>query len=678
MQITDMLSQYNRNLANGVEISGGTQGIRQIASSLQQMPVGNVFEGSVNHMENGVVTLGLSDGKTIQARLDSGVTVRVGESMFFQVRSNNGAQIAIRPFSQAGGMNPALLNALKAASLPADGRMVTMVNSMMEQSMPIDKQSLAQMAKLVTANERMDAATVVQMTKLGIPVTEEMAAQFENYKSDQYAILDQLESVMETIPEQLANGGENLKELLEFNRQMIHVLIGEAQATADGKVTVSEGTHQTKAAEIILQPGKEASGSQSVLLQEGENVQSGAQAAEGTGAWQEAGAAGEAAMQQGTGATGETGVQQGATGETVMQQGATGETVMQQGVTGGIGIQQEAGAAGEAVMQQGAEDLGEMGSKQGNEAAGKLETQKAAQAVSEEGIFSSGNTKNTVQLQHDALKNVFSSADLQQLSARLAKIPELSQNPAVFADGTLASDLTSKELLHLIGQAFSSRNPFSRQALSDLASSKEYRTLIRSVMEQQWLLRPEELKGEHKVSELYQRLDRQMEQMEKVLKAFGQNTPQLSDTASNVRSNIQFMNQLNQTWAYVQIPLKLAGQNAHSDLYVYTDKRKKREKGDELTAFLHLDLDNLGSTDVSVKLRNKQVATDFYLADDVSYRLIAEHIEILEKRLLEKGYQAQIHIKNQGEKVNFVEDMLSRGTPSAGGMVHRYSFDVRA
>ena len=36
-----------------------------------------------------------------------------------------------------------------------------------------------------------------------------------------------------------------------------------------------------------------------------------------------------------------------------------------------------------------------------------------------------------------------------------------------------------------------------------------------------------------------------MGQMERALKDFGQNTQQLSDTASNVRENIQFMNQLN-------------------------------------------------------------------------------------------------------------------------------------
>lgn len=65
MQISDMLGQYNRNIASGTEIAQGTQGIKQVVSSLQQMSVGNVFEGNVNSMENGVVILGLPDGKTI-------------------------------------------------------------------------------------------------------------------------------------------------------------------------------------------------------------------------------------------------------------------------------------------------------------------------------------------------------------------------------------------------------------------------------------------------------------------------------------------------------------------------------------------------------------------------------------------------------------------------------------
>ncbi len=623
MQITDIMNQYNRNLANGVETPSGSQGMKQVVSSLQEMAVGNVFEGSIQHMENGVATLGLADGKTVQARIDSGVTVRQGESMFFQVRSNNGMQIAIRPFSNGLNTNPTILNALKAANLQANAKMVTMVNTMMEQAMPIDKQSLAHMAKLVAGNSTMDITSIVQMAKLGIPVTEEMAAQFENYKSDQYAILDQLETIMETLPEQLADGGLSQKELLDLNRQMIKIFLGGMEQTEGSDEAVSDAKQPAWAAD---------------------------------GASQGAGGKAEAVLD------GKEPVQ--AAGKEALLEEALNQT--KSGIQAG-----KANGKEEALLQE-ASTLAEEGKLQENNREGILAKDSGKEILQE------GKQIQETYARPDSLKYALSDAQLQQLSRHLSKIPELSKNPALFQDGQLSGELTSKEVLQLLEQAFSSDSPFSKQALGSLFSSKAYRALARNVMERQWLLRPEELETEHKVGELYQRLDRQMGQMERALKDFGQNTQQLSDTASNVRENIQFMNQLNQTYAYVQIPLKMAGQNAHSDLYVYTDKRKKHEKDGELTAFLHLDLDHLGSTDVSVKMRQKKVSTNFYLKDDISYQLLLEHLDELERRLENKGYQVKIHVSNQEEKVNFVEDMIKQGAPSAGGMVHRYSFDVRA
>lgn len=623
MQITDIMNQYNRNLANGVETPSGSQGMKQVVSSLQEMAVGNVFEGSIQHMENGVATLGLADGKTVQARLDSGVTVRQGESMFFQVRSNNGMQIAIRPFSNGLNANPTLLNALKAANLQANAKMVTMVNTMMEQAMPIDKQSLAHMAKLVMGNSTMDITSIVQMAKLGIPVTEEMAAQFENYKSDQYAILDQLETIMETLPEQLADGGLSQKELLDLNRQMIKIFLGGMEQTEGADEAVSDAKQPAGAADGASQG---AGGKTEAVLDGKEPAQ----------------AAGKEALL-----------------EDALNQVKSG---LQAGKADGK----------EAALLQEASTLAEEGKLQENDREGILAKDSGKEILQE------GKQTQETYARPDSLKYALSDAQLQQLSRHLSKIPELSKNPALFQDGQFSGELTSKEVLQLLEQALSSDSPFSKQALGSLFSSKAYRALVRNVMERQWLLRPEELETEHKVGELYQRLDRQMGQMERALKDFGQNTQQLSDTASNVRENIQFMNQLNQTYAYVQIPLKMAGQNAHSDLYVYTDKRKKHEKDGELTAFLHLDLDHLGSTDVSVKMRQKKVSTNFYLKDDISYQLLLEHLDELEQRLENKGYQVKIHVSNQEEKVNFVEDMIKQGAPSAGGMVHRYSFDVRA
>ena len=597
MQITDMLNQYNRNIANGTEISSGTQGIKQVVSSIQEMSVGNVFEGNINQIEDGVVTLGLGDGKTIQAKLDSGVTVHVGESMFFQVRSNSGSQIAIRPFSGGNGSNPTLLNALKAANLPVNGKTLTMVHTMMEQSMSIDKQSLTQMARFVMGNEGLDVTSIVQMAKLGIPVTEEMIAQFENYKSDQYAILDQMESLMEILPEQLAGGEFGREEMISLNRQILQIFLGEPD--------VLEG----RPAESLPQGAADATGQNGTV---------------------------QASVSDGKVLLNSSGVLDGGTEPGTAEQAVKARIL---------------GTASESEMLTSKEDAAQKTEKP------QVQTQEQMQT---------------------AWKHLLNGEEFLQFSRQLAKFPQFAENPAFFSNGQLRGDLSSRELLQLLEQVFSEAQASDRQSLSELVSSKEYRTLVRNMIEQQWLLKPEEVKSEHKVNELYERLDRQLEQMERVLKSFGQSSSQLSHTAANVRDNIQFMNQLNQTYAYVQIPLKLAGQNAHSELFVYTDKRKKREKDGEFSAFLHLDLDHLGSTDVSIKLHNKQVATNFYLADDLSYQLILEHLNLLEERLKQKGYQAKIQVMNQEENVNFVEDILKRQTPSAGGMVHRYSFDVRA
>lgn len=625
MQITDMLNQYNRNIANGTVVPNGTQGIRQVMSSFSEMSVGNIFEGSVNQVEDGVVTLGLSDGKTIQARLDNGVSVQVGESMFFQVKSNNGTQIAIRPYSNGVSSNPTLLYALDAANLQVSGKMLTMVNTMMEQSMPIDRQSLISMAKLVVGNPQIDVTTVVQMEKLGIPVTDEMAAQFENYKSDQYAILDQLESVMELLPEQLGKDGTGL---LELNQQMIDIFLG--------------GSEEMQAAQDTADAGSDA-----------------ASAVEGQGA-------GEASVTEETKAA-------VLTENDLIVSASSGENTDASVIEG-----QDGQMVSSAATEENGQEVSVSADKneQAASAAAEADEQSASSVAQEQNTdknvqqtTAEGNTQTSASAMETVPDNM--QQDIQKLSAQLMKLPDLSQEQ-------LNGNLSAKEFLQVLSEAFNSTDPVSRQILKELISSKEYRNIVRSVMEEQWLLKPEELKSEHKINELYERLDRQLAQMEKVLKNFHQSSPQLTDTASNVRNNIQFMNQLNHTCAYMQIPLKLSGQNAHSDLYVYTGGRKHHDADEELTAFLHLDLEHLGSTDVSVKLRKKQVTTNFYLADDASYQLILDHMDILEERLEQKGYQVKISVTTQEEKMNFVEDMLKQKTPSAGGMVHRYSFDVRA
>ena len=196
-------------------------------------------------------------------------------------------------------------------------------------------------------------------------------------------------------------------------------------------------------------------------------------------------------------------------------------------------------------------------------------------------------------------------------------------------------------------------------------------------MEQQWMLTPEDLKEPDKIGKLYEKMEGQLTRLTEAMKASGQENANVTQLAADVRSNIEFMNQVNQAYTYVQIPLKMSGQNASGQLYVYTNKKALAEGDKELTAFLHLDMEHLGSTDVSVKMLNRKVNTKFYLENDGAYELLMANIPILEEKLAKKGYQCSVTVENEAKHVNFVEDFLKKDQPSAG-QLHRYSFDMRA
>ena len=172
-------------------------------------------------------------------------------------------------------------------------------------------------------------------------------------------------------------------------------------------------------------------------------------------------------------------------------------------------------------------------------------------------------------------------------------------------------------------------------------------------------------------------MEQKVTQLEQALHNAGVQNANISQAAADVKGNVEFMNQVNQLYTYVQIPLKMSGQTASGELYVYTNKKNLQEGKEELTAFLHLDMDNLGSTDVSIRLKGKDLSTNFYLDDDASFDLVQEHLPILEARLAAKGYNSKISVSNESKKVDFVDDFLKKDQPSAG-QVHRYSFDMRA
>lgn len=652
MQIRDMLGQYSQNVKNGTEELMSAQGTQKLVSSMQELEPGSTFEGTVNSVKNGKVVLALGNGQTITARLDGKVSIQPGESMFFQVRSNDGTTIALRPYVQAGNINnPILLNALTAAGVPATERNITMVDSMMKEQMSISRQSILDMDRVVGSNPNVNVNTAVLMTKIGLPVSAEMASQFENYMVDQHAIVDEMDLAMNQLGRLLGDADLGEEQSFELYGKVLDILNGEGETpaqTTDGLQQNDTGT----------------------MVNAGENIET------------------EAAVQQSKDGAAAEGVQK------QVQQQNTKDLISM----GAAGQEQSAGVAENTENIVGEQTAGNAAQSMqtGIDAADVLKNTQADTAV---------DFKN-VQGQTDTLEQILDQNGLDHLKRLLQNIPTLTGNTDLFEvqeeedvfvdtmsgddagkkafelaqaepEVTLKQSMTAEDFLNTLRDALKQNQEYGFAGMTKLFGSKEFAAILKNRAEKQWLLEPEQLREASKVSDLYERLDHQMKQMENVMKAAGVTQNSFVQTAADIRSNIEFMNQINQVYTYVQLPLKLSGQNASGDLYVYTNKKNLNDPEAELTAFLHLDLENLGSTDVSIRMKDKNVKTNFYIADDASYDLIEKHLPVLEKRLAQKGYRCSITMSKEEKKVEFVEDFLQRDMPQAGTL-HRYSFDVRA
>lgn len=554
MQISDLLGQYTQNTQTAVSDSSGVKSVEQLVSTIREMAAGTIFEGTINEIQNGQVLLGLSNGEQISARMDGQVALLKGQSMFFQVKTNDGTTVAIRPFMVDGQSgNLTLYDALKAAGLPADSKNLNMVNGMMQEQLPIDKGHLGDMARLVQKYPNADLRTIIQMTKLNLPVTEENLSQFENYRMDERNIQAKMEQIIEQLPEVMDHPNAATGQLADKSARILMVIAGNGMQETEAKTPDLQDPAQTQT----------------------------------------------------------TTAQQTAAQQEYISEPLVSRDVLQK------------------LIPQ-LENIGMDCTEFQNMLERKLEVANP-EAVNPETASADTGMPDT---------------DFLRQLAEFLKTPD-------------------------------TQSAISKKALQTLLSGRELQGILKETLESQWELRPQDLTKEHSVRQLYERLDRQMQQLEEVVKAQGNTRSGLEQTVADIRANVNFMDQLNQVYHYVQLPLRMSGQRANGELYVYTNKKALQEADQEITAFLHLDMEHLGSTDVSLRLWQKEITTNFYIEDDLSYAVLCEHLPELEKRLEEKGYTCNLKVTNEPKKIDFVDDFLKKDQPPTGKL-RRYSFDMRA
>ena len=578
MQISNLVSQYNKSVANGEPMTGA-KGVEKLVSSLNEMSRGMIFEGTVSSVHGNQVKLALSNGQQILARLAGKFSFEQGQSVFFQVKNNDGGTIEIKPYTVDGeGANLTLMDALKAAGLPVDGINLSMVNKMMEEQMPIDKTSLNQMYQLVQDNKDINVTTLVELKRLGIEINQVNAAQFENYANDKQAITIAMDSLIEELPNALSAEDLSMYKLVTQARDILNV--------------VTEGLPE----EALI--SNEASDMSSY--------------------------------------------------EAIMRDNQSAPVVKKH-----FNI---------------AELFESLNSVSG-ESQDIQTIQKTDNSQRIDNIFLQDNESPS-----NTIGFILSDKQIEELNEQVRMLlPNLQENNI----SLYSEDSSVVGILNDI-KSMLENTPANANTLRHLFSGEAFKLMLREALEQQWMIKPGDLeKNPKKLDGLYDKIEKQITNMENILKTTGVVNSKAEALADNIRGNIEFMNQINEAYTYVQVPLRMNEKNASGQLYVYTNKKSMSDPDKELSAFLHLDLEHLGGTDVSIKMLHRKVTTNFYLDSDESYTLVKQFLPVLEKRLQDKGYNCELNVNSDSKQINFVDGFLKKDLPPTG-QVHRYSFDMRA
>lgn len=251
------------------------------------------------------------------------------------------------------------------------------------------------------------------------------------------------------------------------------------------------------------------------------------------------------------------------------------------------------------------------------------------------------------------------------------------------ANACLKGELPAKELLTELGRLVKDGRLSTEQknGILELLKDNGFLENLKKGLTEKFLLTPDEVGEDGQVEKLYERLDSQLSRMNQALQGMAKGNPALSQSIQNLSSNVEFMNQLNQMFTYVQLPLKLSGQEAAGELYVYTNKKNLAKKDGQVSALLHLDLEHLGEVDIHVSLRDSHVSTKFCLSDEKALDLVAANIDTLNQRLMKRGYSMDASFEQKDKAQHPIDEMLDRDKKVSSKekvLISSSSFDARA
>lgn len=558
---------------------------------------GQTLKGVVSDVHSDQITLVMEDGTAFTGRLPDAGQYSIGQKAAFKIVSLDQNTIYMKAVSTSYllDMEDTIDQALEEAGLPKSARNSDVVRSLLMNQQSISRENLLSSIRLCATYPDADVNSVITLRRLGLPLTPENLAQFEQYENNDHSLLDHFAQITDSIGDLMNAIGTQVPRLSGqtagqlLNLALSSSLTPEEQALKEAQAAASEA--QTEAA-----------------AQEGE----GSDAPE------------------------------------------TAEKAPANAADAALSEETEVSSSPFSRMKQIFSSLTDGASA-------------AKAALSETGLAKDYK----VPFIHEQVGFSLSPEEREAFHSFLSDLPLPEELTTSLQEGTL----TTRDFLTAVRQALPR---MSSEQAAGLLSSPAFQRLVKDQFLSNWTLSPEKLKQKGAVEELYQQISSQVDKLSHFSQdVFGKNLfENLQQQTTQTSQNLNFMKLLNDTYQYVQLPVKLQQQNAHGDLYVMTRKESLRRHPDSLKALLHLDMDHLGSLDIHIIRENTSITTKFFVDEKDTLQLLEKNINLLQDALNEQGFSFSSEFSMKEKDFDLVNDFMNAEAPV--GTIARYNFDLRA
>lgn len=601
---------------------------------------GMVIRGEITDLRNHEVTITLSDNTTVIAHTNDSSSLYIGQTTAFRVTSVTPQTISIERLSSrySDGQAATILKALEEADLQKNERNMQIVRELLDNRMPINKMMLQQIIQQSSSFKDVSTESLVLMNKYNMPVNEHTAVQFENFRSGNNSLIQTIDTISEELPSLLKTlaQGAPAELVKQFGSELLNIINTHINnsPSADYITDLSFLNDSEKAslAAAISETNPDLAG----------KILNGTATVSDLRAF-------------------------------IPEQAIAGnpESVLPDGPLSGSPSPDASvpnASASDSILSESAENTQmETAAPDNTVMSGILNKLSAADS------YLSYKNQEIRTIMDTPMREKFIT-DLRGLGLSEA----LAKN---IQDGTAKID----DIFSAISESISSLPDSSSESVASLFSSDSFSLLFKSNIKNLWTMSPSDIsKGSDSISEHYSNLLRDLSETTRLIQnnLSGQGSESLSKQTTSMQDSLNFMEQINTLFSYVQLPVKFQDQTIHSDLYVYTKKEELKRHPDRVSVLLHLDMEYLGNLDIHIEKHNNQINAVFYCSDNDNAALFRKNIQLLTDTLNEQGYLFNASISNKQKSTDVVKEFIdtksSAQTSEAGSSLKRYKFDIRA